>query len=349
MTRLPAIVANPWVLWLLLAMPVLGVAQFLAAYRSRLLLRRLGDAMTLSNLMPRPRRFAWVSAFLVSSAMTALVAGAAGPRWGFDERPAIVPGRDLIILLDMSRSMRATDAPPNRFARAVESIQALADYCRQRGGHRLALVVFASDAQIVCPLTHDYDHIQMKVNALDLDHPPPGLRPNAGSASGTRIGAGLRMALAAQDDAQMGYVDIVLLSDGDDPLNDGEWEHGLRAVETAKVPVYTIGVGDPTRDSEIAVPGRDRPATTRLVEQPLRTIASRTGGQYVRAGTDMPRLDDLFRRAIEPRGAGLPRGEAPVLAQPRQAWFYAASLALFGLAGLVQLTRSRNNGSKKQK
>src|SRR5262249_1189999 len=165
-----SIFADPWVLSLLLAMPILSVAQVVAAWRSRRLLLRLGLPLALIGLLPQPPRFRWIAGLLFSLAMTALIAGAAGPHWGRDPQPQVVAGRDLVVLLDMSGSMRAKDAPPDRFARSVVAVRDLLGYIRTRGGHRLALVVFAADAQVVCPLTYDYDHFQMKLDGVSLDH-----------------------------------------------------------------------------------------------------------------------------------------------------------------------------------
>src|SRR5260370_41557701 len=97
--------------------------------------------------MPSRPRFRWFTSLAVTTAFTLLIAGAAAPHWGRDARPEVVAGRDIVILLDMSGSMRATDAPPTRFERARTALLELAEAIRQRGGHRLALVVFAADAQ----------------------------------------------------------------------------------------------------------------------------------------------------------------------------------------------------------
>jgi Ca-activated chloride channel family protein len=240
----------------------------------------------------------------------------------------------------MSGSMRATDAPPDRFRRSVAAVRDLVGYVRTRGGHRLALVVFAADAQVVCPLTYDYDHFQMKLDGLSMDHPPTGLRPKPGTKSGTRIGAGLQAAVAAQDPNMKGYQDVLLLSDGDDPTGNDEWQAGLKAIENAGVPFYTVGVGDPKASAKISVAGREQEVLTRLNEYPLQEIARRTAGSYLPAHVEKPPLAELFRSRIESKGSATPQGDPPPLPLSRQAWFYAAALGLFGLIGLMQLRRA---------
>src|SRR5262249_40548931 len=145
-------------------------------------------------------------------------------------------------VLDMSGSMKATDAPPSRFERARRALLDLMRAMERQGGHRLALVVFASDSQIVCPPTHDYHHVGTKIELLDIDHPPANLRPKPDTVSGTRIGLGLKTALSLLDDQYRDYQDIILLSDGDDPLADSEWQEGLNSARTAGVPVFTVGI-----------------------------------------------------------------------------------------------------------
>src|SRR5207247_454513 len=147
-----------------------------------------------------------------------------------------------------------------------------------RGGHRLALVGFAARAQLVCPLTHDYEAFRTKLAALDADSPPPSVRA-ADSVSGTRMGAGLHAAVAALDPGGRGAQDVLLVTDGDDPADDDEWRTGLAEARAAGVSVHVVAVGDPNRDSPIPTLQGGRlqfqgtEVRTRLHEEPLREIA----------------------------------------------------------------------------
>jgi len=304
------------------------------AWRSRRMLARVGSPLALIGLLPGKPRFRWLTGFATTTAFSLLLTGAAAPHWGRDEHPEVVSGRDIVVLLDMSNSMRATDAPPNRFDRARQAVLELVDFVRQRGGHRLALVVFAAEAQIICPLTHDYDHVRTKVQELDMDQLPQALRLTPGAKSGTRIGAGLRIALAAHDPAFRGFQDVILLSDGDDPVDDGDWQSGLKAVRETETPVSTVGIGDPNHDSELVV--TEKKARTRLRERPLSEIARQSGGHYLAVQLDSPRLVDFFRLRIEAKGGTTPDGETLPLPRPRQAWFYVGALALFAVGWLTR-------------
>src|SRR5262249_58131955 len=132
-------------------------------------------------------------------------------------------GRDLVVVLDLSRSMLARDVLPSRLERAGQALDDLSRAVERRGGHRLALVVFAARARIACPLTHDYDHFRQALAEQDAANPHPDIRPAGDDVqSGTRIGAALRLAVEAHDPhyRDHGTQDILLLSDGDDPAHD---------------------------------------------------------------------------------------------------------------------------------
>src|SRR5262249_12692324 len=185
-----------------------------------------------------------------STATLALILAVAGPRWGTDTSQQATSGRDLVVVLDLSRSMLAEQ--PSREERGRRVLLELADSLQRRGGHRIALVVFAARAKLVCPLTHDYDHFREAVRRQDASNLPPELRPTSNDdPSGTRIGAGLRAALGAHDPQAEGFQDILLVSDGDDPAGDEEWAEGAAQAKAAGVAVYCVGVGDPAKPSPI--------------------------------------------------------------------------------------------------
>src|SRR5207245_5910345 len=105
---------------------------------------------------------------------------------GRDCQQSTAPRRDLVAVLDLSRSMLAEDLLPNRFERGKQALEELSYAIQQRGGHRLALVAFAAQAKLVCPLTHDYDHFRAVLAGLDAANLPADLRPkDADALSGT--------------------------------------------------------------------------------------------------------------------------------------------------------------------
>jgi Ca-activated chloride channel family protein len=329
--------AHPEALWLLALLPVLSGLGWWARRRRRRALFLLGLGPALPRLAgQRGQRF--LRGMCLGLGLPLVVLGIAGPQWGREEVP-MAAGRDIVVVLDVSRSMLAEQ--PSRQERAIKALRDLCDTVQKRGGHRLGLVVFAARARVVCPLTHDYDHFRDAVSHQDAANLPPGLRPQSdGPGSGTRIGAALRRAVEIQDPSFAGGQDILFVSDGDDPARDGEWSKGAAAAARSHIPVYTVGVGDPDRSFPIPAGtgflrhGGDV-VQTRLREGPLQEIARRTHGLYIPAQTKNLPLGQWFREVIEPRKTWR-QTEEDLLPAYREhfAWFFTPALALL-VAGLV--------------
>jgi Ca-activated chloride channel homolog len=284
------------------------------------------------------RSWTWVNSCWFM-ALTLLALGAAGPVWGQKKTAPLASEHDLVLLVDMSRSMLASDVLPNRCGRASQAIGALCMHLEKRGGARLALVAFATEGRLLCPLTQDYAHVRQIAMSLDPALPPSGLRPTEpGAVSGTRLGVGLQAAVAAADSGDGKFADILLLSDGDDPAEDQEWRVGAQAAREARIPVHAVGLGDPQRPWDLELPVRragkltTQRVSTALQEAPLRDIAQITGGLYIPARTDPLDLPRLYEDVIEPlpRHASSTEGtpEAPV----QSAWFFAIGLGCLLLA-----------------
>lgn len=339
--------AHPEALWLLAVLPVVTGLWLWSRRRQVVGLKKLGLPTAIAGLIQRrPQARRWQQVFL-SLGLLVLVLACAGPRWGRDPRPPAVGGRDLVIVLDLSRSMLAEQ--PSRQERALRALRDLADTLEQRGGHRVALVIFAAQPQLVFPLTPDYDHFRAALAQVDANDRPPQLRPAAGGGtpSGTRIGAALELAVQTHEPRFQGAQDILLLSDGDDPGDDDEWTAGAAAARRQGIPVQTIGIGDPARPSPIpAPPGeqgflryQDQQVSSRLQERPLRAIADRTEGVYIPAHTLVLPLGRVFRETLEPRGrrqsGDLPDTAALPVYQQRASWFLALALGFLSLTMVV--------------
>ena len=289
--------AYPPVLGFLALLLALGLLGAWARRRRRRALEALGNVVLLETALTPRRGAGTLAAVCLLAGLAAAGVGAAGPRWGKDWSQSAAPGRDLVAVLDCSRSMFAE--APSRLERARAALLDLADALRKRGGHRVGLVVFAGKARLVCPLTHDYDHFREAVSDLDPVALDASLGPTAVEKSGTRIGAGLRAAVLAHDVRSAGARDLVLLSDGDDPAGDGEWQSGADEARAQRIPIDVIGVGDPDAPSPVRLGGAalrfdGREVLTQLEEAPLREIARRTGGDYFPAHTRPVRLGDWY-------------------------------------------------------
>jgi Ca-activated chloride channel family protein len=325
--------AYPALLWLTGVLLVLAVAEVFVQRRRRRALAWLGSFPVLRTLVAEQPILRRLRAFCLAMGLSLLVTGSAGPQWGRDWDQPAAPGRDLVVVLDLSRSMFAE--APNRLERARAALGDLVDTAQRRGGHRLALVVFAGRARVVCPLTHDYDHFRDALSQLDASEPPPDLAPAADAPSGTRIGQALVLAVGLHDPRFRGAQDILLLSDGDDPAGDEEWRAGADEARAQHVPVYTVGIGT-TQPSPIPVKDGfqlfgGKPVETQLELEPLWEIARLTGGSCCVEQEGPVPLGRVFREQIEPRGVHEDSDDALPLYRQQYVWFLGPALALLTL------------------
>ena len=206
-------------------------------------------------------------------------------------------GADIMIVLDVSKSMLAEDAAPNRLARAKADI---AEFVDRVGGHRVGLLAFAGRAAVMSPLTTDYGFFHLVLRNVDTD---------VVSRGGTRLGDAIRKATATFGPNRGVARLMVLITDGEDhdsyPL-----EAAQEAVQ-AGIRIVAIGFGSED-GSEITLTDPDTGAkstlrddngatvVSRLDGALLRDIALRTEGVYVPAGVSAVDLDAIVEAHVEP-------------------------------------------------
>jgi Ca-activated chloride channel family protein len=339
--------AQPWLLCSLAALPLLGLLGAWSAWRRKRALALLTGPISMERLRNGGWLWNTLRGLSLSSGLMLLAIGSAGPQW--DRVPELTsPGRDLVAVLDCSRSMLAER--PCRLERARRALDNLARDLKRHGGHRLALVVFATRAAVLCPLTYDYDHF---LEALETFREPDSsdkqrafaarlaqldLGPGSGDPSGTRLGSGIDAAVSLADPRSPGTLDILLLSDGDDPVPDRSWEAAVARARGFSAPVFVLGVGDPENDSrlrpEYLRPG-ESPFPTRLQEAPLAEIAQLTQGEYFPARTESLALAALYRNRIAGRPLREQSDEALTGYRQQYPWFLLPAFLLLTVALLL--------------
>lgn len=212
-----------------------------------------------------------------------IITGMAGPRTVNTLKETKVDVIDIVLVLDISSSMLATDFKPNR----LEVVkQTAANFINRRHGDRLALLVFAGETFIQCPLTTDLEVISsllQKVNVVHKDY------------DGTAIGMGIANAVNRLRASAAESKVMILLSDGSN--NAGELDP-LTAADLAaqfNIKIYTIGAGTNQRSSYIPNRGYIR---NEIDEKTLQEIAKRTNGVYFRA-TNAAALESIYSRIDE--------------------------------------------------
>lgn len=278
--------ARPDLLWLALALPAaVTLAVWLWARRRRRVAEVLGAPDLLARLGAGDlRRFPGGRLGLLAVAAASLGVAAAGPRWGLESVEQQSASADLVLALDVSRSMLAADAPPNRLER--ERILARR-VLRELPGDRIGLVAFAGRAYILSPMTVDHGALQLYLDALD---------PEIVSQGGSSLASAVRQATdLARGPEDSGRGAVVLVSDGEAlEAEAGVLEAADRAARVG-ITIHTVGVGTtegapiPQTGESGSVEGYIRGpdgevVISRLGEALLREVAARTGGRYVHLG-----------------------------------------------------------------
>lgn len=328
--------ARPGLLWLSFIPLALLLLEWWSTARNGAVALRLGRANAIHSQAIRAPRRQSLRRLGFGLAWSSLVVAMAGPRWGQSDDGGVAVGRDVVVVIDLSRSMLAEDlaTPQTRWQAARDAALDLIAAARRRGGHRIGIVIFAARAKVIVPLTTDYDHLAMMLDELDATVQPVEIRPaDEFAKSGTRIGAALRLAVETHDERFPGKQDIVLLSDGDDPASDREWASGIAGARTAGIPIHVVGIGDVV-ESPVLLKRKGAAEgdliSTRLVEEPLRAIAQESRGQYLPARRESPRLGEFFSTRLETQPNRELTDDAGTSLRDRSTGFW-----LFGMATLV--------------
>ncbi|MGE3172233.1 MAG: VWA domain-containing protein [Planctomycetota bacterium] len=289
----------PW--WALLLLPLAALPSWLAARdRAAAALRRelLGPRAAPAPASRSGRASRWCGVAALALAVLALM----GPRWGAPVAADAATARDLVVCLDVSRSMRARDVTPSRLEAARAAIAALAERAR---GDRLALVAFAGDARLRVPRTTDADSFVQLLRGTDELSVARG---------GTDLGAALDAALAALV-GRRGGAAVVLVTDGED--------HAARGLAAAQrcaaqgIAVHCVGLGS-ERGGKVPVPrlggdgetflrdAQGNEVVSALDAASLGALAAAAGGTFARADSAeaaTAALRDVYERRVLPAAA----------------------------------------------
>lgn len=267
-----------------------------------------------------PRRLGlWSALWLLG------ILGMAGPRWDYTDLRVERPGDSVLVLFDISASMRAADAKPNRLARARQEVEDLLD---RAAGVRVGLVAFASVAHVVAPITEDYQTVRYLL---------PSLSPDLVRWQGSRPGVALERAerlLAGQAPGTRHAV--VLLTDGD--FVEEGLEARAAALQAKGVALHVLGIGSPEGasvpgSSGAPITGQDgRPVHSRLEETRLEALAKAGGGLYRRADYRDTDTRDLLRAIARAADAGAVRDRTYRVWDERYPLPLAAMALLLALA-----------------
>ena len=308
---------NPIFLILTALVPVAGLWwAFLRARREKAL-QKITLAVPNSSV-------SGVQLGLVIAGLALAIFAAARPQWGKTTEKTVERSRNVVVAIDVSRSMLAQDVRPNRLERAKADVADLIDSLE---GDRCALVAFRRTGVVICPLTTDHGYLRSALEQLTPESAPRGE---------TDLGSAIRAALDALDPAADDHNAIIMISDGGDLRGEA-----LANAELAKkrgIPIFTVGIGDPKRGA--AIPSEDgrgeqkfqgQTVKVKLEETALKAIAESSKGRYVplaTAGTAETTLGAIYRRFLR---------QVAVKEQNEEAERAAERYQIFLVPGLVLL------------
>ena len=324
-----------WVHGLWIAAAIAGALVIFELRRQRALERFMSRSMQrrLARGPSRARRLAAVGA--AAACLGLGVLGLMRPQAAAVD--AAASGRrtsaDIMVVLDVSRSMLAEDAAPNRLARARAEIASMLDRLE---GHRVGLIAFAGKAAVLAPLTGDYGFFRMMLR---------GAGPTSVSRGGTAIGEALRLAVEAfGDEAAQGARLILLITDGED--HDSQPREAAKAAAEADIAVVSVGLGseegsqilitDPESGAKRPVlDGAGNPVISRVDGELLRDIGLETGGVYVPAGTAALDLESIVSEHVVPLLRDAPAAATRAARRDLYMWPVLGALVMLVLAVML--------------
>jgi Ca-activated chloride channel family protein len=273
---------------------------FLLAYaygwrkRKRILTRFAGRYL-LPQLVPVgiTVRRRWKAALVTAAGLLTIVA-LAGPRYGFHWQEIHRRGVDIVIALDCSRSMLATDIQPTRLDRAKREIY---DLLTMLQGDRVGLVAFSGTAFLQCPLTVDYPALYLFLDVLAPDYLPVG---------GSDMTAALTAAREAFDTESAAEKAVILITDGEHTGRQDP-QAAARQIAQSGITLFCIGVGSaegvplPEPRGGFKKDASGQIVLSRIDETLLSRMALATGGSYVRSVAGDMDLDTIYHQQIRGR------------------------------------------------
>ncbi|PID29832.1 MAG: hypothetical protein CR982_01880 [Candidatus Cloacimonadota bacterium] len=231
-----------------------------------------------------------IKSSLLVTALIFLTIALVNPQIGTKQVEAKREGIDIILAVDLSRSMLAEDITPNRLMKTKYEIKRFIERLK---GDRVGLVGFTSKAFIQCPLTTDYGAMRM---FLDI------LKPNLLPQNGTSISEAVKTSISAFDQKDKKRKLLIVISDGED--HEQGLEEAIAEAKENNIVIFTIGIGS-TLGVPIPYKGgflkdeNGETVITKLNELTLQKVALESDGQFYRASAGDSELDEIFKEISE--------------------------------------------------
>jgi len=280
-----------------------------------------------------PTVSAWrpfIRAAMVTAAVAATIVALMDPRWGLRVEEVPRSGLDCYFLVDVSRSMLAEDATPNRLERARQFV---ADALDRAAGDRVGLIEFAGVPSIRVPLTLNYGAFRSVLREL---------APQSAGRGGTEMAGAIELAMESFPQDSAAPKAIVILSDGEDMGEDPVAK--AREARERGITIFTVGIGDAVEGARIPVErtgGRGwlvyqgQEVWSRMDPEMLARVAEAGGGSFLRVGTAQADFAQIYEQTVGQLERAEFEGGTIQRRTSRYAWFAGLALVLLLLEGLV--------------
>lgn len=323
---------NPSWLWALLVLPILAFFFAQAEQRGAEKLQKFVAARLLPQLAGSVNRGRRIFRFVLLLLVLALVIiSLARLRWGYSYNEVKRKGLDLLVAVDVSRSMLSNDVQPSRLDRVKLATQ---DLINELQGDRFGLIAFAGRSFLQAPLTIDYDAAVDSINELDTKIIPEG---------GTNISDAIALATRTFGKSAIGNRALIIFTDGEDLSGDAV--SAAKAAADAGVQIFTVGVGTPSGSlipiqsdnggTAFVKDEKGEVVKSKLDESRLREIAQAGNGFYLHLENGPRTMQQLFNDGLaKMQVADI---NARLSRQPieRYQWPLAAAILFFTIALLI--------------
>ena len=282
---------NNWMLWfILLALVFIGVYS-LNRFQQKKQLSQFKSEAALKNVLPNLSKNRSIFRFVLwTVGFCVIILSAANLQFGDKKEEVKRAGIDLMLCLDVSKSMLAEDLKPNRLTRAKLAINKIIN---SLGSDKIGVIVFAGDAFLQLPLTNDHSAAELFIQSINT-----GIIP----VPGTNIASALELAKKSFPESSPTNKAIVVITDGEE--HDGKAIQIAESLEEEKIKVFTIGLGSAVGTTipnfkngrRIGVKKDKKGSTviTRLNEPALFALANAGGGTYVRGSNQSLGLQTML-------------------------------------------------------
>jgi Ca-activated chloride channel homolog len=313
-------------------LPVLVVLFIAMLYWRRSKLKKLGDERLINTQL-----LGWIPGrttlkfILAAIALAVIIIGWANLQMGAKTENVQRKGVDVIVALDVSKSMLAQDIQPDRLTRAKQLVMRMMDKMQN---DRVALVVFAGRAYLQVPLTVDYSAMKMMLQ---------NVTPSVVPTQGTVISEAIDLSMQSFSQKERKYKSLIVISDGED--HDEKALEQAKAAANAGVIIHTVGIGSPQgatlvdpETKSVKMDENGNPVVSKLNEEELRNIAAAGRGSY----TLLRNTDDAANKLVDEIDGMEQKNLGAVLFTDYKSYFQYFLLAGFILLVVEWLLRGAN-------